>query len=41
MDGPTLWTCLQCGRSFAPRAKQPETDREPVTIGQGAQEQAA
>ena len=40
-EGPTLWTCLQCGRSFAPRAKQPETDREPVTIGQGAQEQAA
>ena len=40
-DGPVLWTCLQCGRSFAPRAKQPDAGHDAVAIVDGRQEQAA
>lgn len=33
-DSPALWSCLQCGRSFAQRAQQREAGRgEPVGVG--------
>lgn len=33
-DAPALWSCLQCGRSFAARAQQSASERaEPVGVG--------
>ena len=40
-DGPALWTCLQCGRSFAPRARQPQSGPTPVAVGAGERDRAA
>jgi ribosomal protein L37AE/L43A len=33
-DGPALWNCLQCGRTFHPGAEQTAGElKAPVTIG--------
>ena len=35
-DGPALWNCLQCGRTFEPRAEHIAAEnRASVTIGAG------
>jgi ribosomal protein L37AE/L43A len=39
-DGPALWSCLQCGRSFAVSAKQPSADGR-VPAGAGTHTRAA
>jgi hypothetical protein len=39
-DGPALWNCLQCGRSFQPRTEQISAESAaPVAVG--ARERAA
>jgi len=36
-DGPALWTCLQCGRAYAPAAPQEQpTPLAAVRHGQAA-----
>jgi hypothetical protein len=39
-DGPVVLTCLQCGRSFQPAARQTEGP-ERATVGAGSHDRAA
>ncbi len=39
-DGPMVLTCLQCGRSFQPAARQADRPA-PATIGAGGHDRAA